>query len=53
MLVVGDASLIAESTSLLSPSQASLPLMPGYVHQLSLGYPMTNRLSSVEIDNIT
>ena len=29
------------STSILSPSQAGLPLMPGYAHQLSLGYPTT------------
>ena len=52
MLVASDGSLIAKSTTLLSPSQDFLPLMPGYVHQLSLGYPMENRLSSLEIENI-
>ena len=52
MLVVSDGCLAAESTILLSPSQAGLPLMPGYVQQLSLGHPMTNRLFSVEIENI-
>ena len=52
MLVVSNCSLIAVSVTLLSPSQAGLPLMSGYVHQLSLGYPMTNRLSSVEIESI-
>ena len=53
MLVVSDGSLIAESTTLLPPGQAGLPLIPGHIHQPSLGYPMANRLSSVEIDSIT
>mgnify|MGYP001791839273 FL=1 len=53
MPVVSDGCLIAESTTLLSPSQAGLPLMPGYVQRLSVGYLVTNRLSSVEIESIS
>ena len=52
MLAISDCSLAAKTTTLLSPSQAGLPLMSGYVHQPSLGYPMTNRLSSMEIERI-
>ena len=52
MLVVSNGSLIAEFTTLPSPSQAGFPQMPSYIHQLSLGYPMGNRLSSAEIDSI-
>ena len=52
MLVVSNCSLTAKTTTLLSPSQAGLPLVPDHVNQLSLGYPMTNRLSSMEIERI-
>ena len=47
------------STTLVSPSQAGLPLMPGYFHQPSPGHPMSkneqhlaDRLPSVEILSI-
>ena len=51
-LVVSDGALIAVFTTLLSQSQAGLPLMPGYIHQLSLGQPMANMLSLAEISSV-
>ena len=44
LLVVSECSPIANSTTFLSLSQAGIPLMPGYVHQLILGYSTANKV---------